>query len=164
MKRRMVEHFEKNSLLPVLTNTPHVTDRGAQVLLELDRDVRDTRGRADVAWFRLVLEDTNIGDGGLEALSRAFLNTTTPHPRLTVRRVQDLDDETAVLLADALDQDPSWETVWIQEDCNPYYCDFQSLGVKALISALSNNHVWQMVVLNCTNLGEKGVDALAEAL
>ena len=38
------------------------------------------------------------------------------------------------------------------------------MTLEALTSALSNNHIWQELVLLRTNLGDDGVEALAEAL
>ena len=90
MKQKMVEHFGELPFLPRLTNTK-ATDRTAQAILDLDRDVRD-RGRADVDWFYLHLEDTNIGDVGIEALARALVKTTTPNPYLWLPGVKALDE------------------------------------------------------------------------
>ena len=155
MKRQMVENLGKRSL-PILTNT-QVTGRGAQALLDIDRDVWDER-RANVNWPSLVLSSTNIGDVGIKALARAYVKTTTPDPHLWLPGLKALDDETAVGLANALNTNPSWKNLWIQR------CNFGYVTLEALTSDLSNNHVWQELVLLRTNLGDDGVEALAEAL
>ena len=155
MKRRMMERFGEWGL-PALTNT-QVTDRGAQVILDLDKDVWYER-RAFVDWFNLKIKDTNIGDVGIEALALAFVQTTTPNAVLWLDGVKALDDETAVRLATALNTNQFWETLWI-EDCN-----FGSRGLKALVGALRNNNVWQELKLFGTNLEDEGVEALAKAL
>ena len=155
MKRRMVEHFGNGlGLLPRLANTK-VTDRGAQALLNIDRDVRYKR-RAHVKWFNLRLDYTNIGDVGLQALTRAFLKNAY-HP-LVMSHVKALDDETAVMLANALNTNPFYRELYIRQ------CNLGSSGLKALVGALSKNHVWQQLELGRTNLEDEGVDALAEAL
>ena len=155
MKRQMVENLGKRSL-PILTNT-QVTGQGAQALLDIDRDVWDER-RADVNWPSLVLSSTNIGDVGIKALARAYVKTTKPDPRLWLPGLKALDDETAVGLANALNTNPSWKNLWIQQ------CNFGYVTLEALASALSNNHIWQELVLLRTNLGDDGVEALAEVL
>ena len=152
MKQKMVEHFGYGSL-PRLTNTK-ATDRTAQAILDLDTDVR-RRGRANVDWSNLALEDTSIGDVGIEALARAFVQTTTQNPELRLVRVKALDDETAVELANALNANPSWVELRI--------CDWGSSELKALAGALSHNHVWQSLVLG-TNLQDEAIRTLAEAL
>ena len=68
--------------LPRLNNTK-VTDRGAQALLDIDRDVRKRRGTG-VDWSELKISHTNIADVGTEALARTFVKTNTrgPNPLL----------------------------------------------------------------------------------
>ena len=164
MKQKMVDHFGERKL-PVLTNTK-ATDRSAQVILDLDRDVRNVR-RANLAWFYLKLDGTNIGDVGIEALARAFVQkvlarafvqTTQPNPELALSYIKALDDKTAVGLANAINTNPSWVTLWIEK------CNFGSRGVKAMVGALSNNHAWQTFELVETNLEDEEVEVLARAL
>ena len=123
-------------------------------ILDLNKNVRG-RGRADVDWFYLDLTDTNIGDVGIEALVRAFVQTTTPNPEIALGEVKALDDKTAVRLASALNANPSWVELRI--------CDWGSSELKALAGALSHNHVWQSLVLG-TNLQDEAIRTLAEAL
>ena len=155
MKQRMMEHFGKRTL-PKLINTK-ATDRTAQALLDLERDVRDKRCYG-IDWSNLYLKDTNIGDVGIEALARAFVQTTAPNPELSLSCVKALDDKMAVRLANVLNTNPSWEKLDI------YDCNFGSRGLEALARALNNNHVWQNLSIVETNLEDEEVEALAKVL
>ncbi|KAL7561314.1 hypothetical protein ACA910_005478 [Epithemia clementina (nom. ined.)] len=167
MKNKLVQCFSKykpnesftrpDENLPELRNTL-IGDKGGQAIIDIAEAAASKEKRH---WNLFDVSNTKIGDVGVKALFQAFASSN-PTDIETLRNVcfgqESMDDEVAVLLAEALQKNSSWKTLSLHRS------PIGKLGWQALSLALHSNTVWEQLELINTEIDDEAATVLFTAL
>ncbi|KAL7561303.1 hypothetical protein ACA910_005468 [Epithemia clementina (nom. ined.)] len=141
--------------LPELRNTL-IGDTGGQAIIDIAEAAASKEKRY---WNLFDVSNTKIGDNGVKALFQAFASSD---PLETLRHVcfgqESMDDEVAVLLAEALQKNSSWKTLSLHRS------PIGKLGWQALSLALHSNTIWEELKLINTEIDDEAATVLFTAL
>ncbi|KAL7556295.1 hypothetical protein ACA910_017416 [Epithemia clementina (nom. ined.)] len=154
MKNKLLQCFGNRYRLPSLQNTL-ISDKGGQAIIDI---VEASSSKKKRDWHSFLVSNTKIGDVSMEALFKAFASTYATDAFLFLSEETNMDDETAVSLAEALQNNPSWKKLDLRSS------QIGKTGWQALSLALHSNTVWEKLSLYGTVMDDEAATALFAAL